>query len=209
MIQNKIHTKDRPMKVHGQNNEITFLDENGKKIKKIKGLELTIIGNCNKVIINTPTDFTDFSVWIEGNCGTFIFEGSKNYIKNSMVKILDGGYVKIGQDTSMINKAFLCSKGGKIILGKDCMLASDVTIRDNDAHDIINKSGEITNHPQQVIIGDHVWIGMRAIILKNSEIGSDCIIGAGSVVVKKFPENNLMIAGNPAKVVKKGINWIR
>lgn len=62
MIQNKIHTKDRPMKVHGQNNEITFLDENGKKIKKIKGLELTIIGNCNKVIINTPTDFTDFSV---------------------------------------------------------------------------------------------------------------------------------------------------
>lgn len=55
------------MKVHGQNNEITFLDENGKKIKKIKGLELTIIGNCNKVIINTPTDFTDFSVWIEGN----------------------------------------------------------------------------------------------------------------------------------------------
>lgn len=98
MIQNKIHTKDRPMKVHGQNNEITFLDENGKKIKKIKGLELTIIGNCNKVIINTPTDFTDFSVWIEGNCGTFIFEGSKNYIKNSMVKILDGGYVKIGQD---------------------------------------------------------------------------------------------------------------
>ena len=78
MIQNKIHTKDRPMKVHGQNNEITFLDENGKKIKKIKGLELTIIGNCNKVIINTPTDFTDFSVWIEGNCGTFIFEGSKN-----------------------------------------------------------------------------------------------------------------------------------
>lgn len=53
MIQNKIHTKDRPMKVHGQNNEITFLDENGKKIKKIKGLELTIIGNCNKVIINT------------------------------------------------------------------------------------------------------------------------------------------------------------
>ena len=182
------------MKVHGQNNEITFLDENGKKIKKIKGLELTIIGNCNKVIINPPTDFTDFS---------------KNYIKNSMVKILDGGYVKIGQNTSMINKAFLCSKGGKIILGKDCMLASDVTIRDNDAHDIINKSGEITNHPQQVIIGDHVWIGMRAIILKNSEIGSDCIIGAGSVVVKKFPENNLMIAGNPAKVVKKDINWIR
>ena len=112
-----------------------------------------------------------------------------------MVKILDGGYVKIGQDTSMINKAFLCSKGGKIILGKDCMLASDVTIRDNDAHDIINKSGEITNHPQQVIIGDHVWIGMRAIILKNSEIGSDCIIGAGSVVVKKFPETNLMTAG--------------
>lgn len=76
------------MKVHGQNNEITFLDENGKKIKKIKGLELTIIGNCNKVIINTPTDFTDFSVWIEGNCGTFIQAIKKQRIITKRVRKL-------------------------------------------------------------------------------------------------------------------------
>ena len=38
MILNKIHKKDRPMKIHGQNNEINFFDENGKKIKKLKDL---------------------------------------------------------------------------------------------------------------------------------------------------------------------------
>ncbi len=55
-------------------------------------------------------------------------------------------------------------------------------------------------------IGNHVWIGMRSIILKGVTIGDGSIVAAGSVVVKDVP-NNCLVAGNPAKVVKKNVKW--
>ncbi|MEG0297586.1 MAG: DapH/DapD/GlmU-related protein [Clostridium sp.] len=54
---------------------------------------------------------------------------------------------------------------------------------------------------KQVIIGDDVWIGTRAIILPGVKIGNGVIIGAGSIVTKDV-ENYAVVAGNPAKVIK-------
>lgn len=51
-------------------------------------------------------------------------------------------------------------------------------------------------------IGDNVFIGNNSTILPNTVVGNNCIIGAGSVVRGKFPENSVII-GNPAKVVLK------
>jgi acetyltransferase-like isoleucine patch superfamily enzyme len=52
----------------------------------------------------------------------------------------------------------------------------------------------------KISIGDNTCIGMNAIILPNTKIGQNCIVGAGSVVKGQFPDNSL-IMGNPAKVV--------
>jgi acetyltransferase-like isoleucine patch superfamily enzyme len=56
---------------------------------------------------------------------------------------------------------------------------------------------------KDVIIGEKCWIGMNAIILPGVELGSHTIVGAGSVVTKSFPEGNVIIAGNPAKIIRK------
>jgi maltose O-acetyltransferase len=55
-----------------------------------------------------------------------------------------------------------------------------------------------------VIIGDNVWIGERAIILKGVNIGDNAIVAAGSVVTKSIP-NNSLVAGNPAKIIKQNL----
>lgn len=55
--------------------------------------------------------------------------------------------------------------------------------------------------PKPIVIGNNVWIGVNAIILKGSMIGENSIVGAGSVVNGLFPANSLII-GNPAKLVK-------
>lgn len=52
----------------------------------------------------------------------------------------------------------------------------------------------------KVEIGDNVFIGMNAIILKGVRIGKNVVIGAGSVVYKDVPDNSI-VAGNPAKVI--------
>lgn len=47
-----------------------------------------------------------------------------------------------------------------------------------------------------------MWIGLNALILKGTIIGDNCVVGAGAVVKGKFPAN-CVIAGNPAKIVKR------
>jgi acetyltransferase-like isoleucine patch superfamily enzyme len=56
---------------------------------------------------------------------------------------------------------------------------------------------------KDVVIGNKCWIGMNAMILPGVHLGDNTIVGAGSVVTKSFPEGNVVIAGNPAKLIKK------
>jgi acetyltransferase-like isoleucine patch superfamily enzyme len=57
-------------------------------------------------------------------------------------------------------------------------------------------------YPAPIIIGNNVWIGSNSTILPGVVIGDNSIIGAGSVVTKNVP-SNVIVAGVPAKVIKK------
>ena len=76
-----------------------------------------------------------------------------------------------------------------------------------DSHAIYNSSGERTNVAHDVIIGEHVWIGYRATLLKGARIANGSVVGTGSVITKEFMRENSIIVGNPAKVVKDNIIW--
>lgn len=58
----------------------------------------------------------------------------------------------------------------------------------------------VSGHFGRIRIGDNCFIGMRAIIMPNVELGKHCIVAAGAVVMDSFPDN-CVIAGNPAKYV--------
>ena len=65
------------------------------------------------------------------------------------------------------------------------------------------------NFAQSIEIGKHVWIGKDVKIGKNVKIADNSIVGWGSIVTRKFDEPNVIIAGTPAKIVRRGINWDR
>lgn len=115
-------------------------------------------------------------------------------------------------------------KNGDIIIGKNCLLANHVQIdytgkvelKDNvwisdgshihshthqlSANRILRKPEQIV--PSSLIVEENVWIGTQVIILPSvNSIGANSIIGAGSVVTKDVPAN-VIIAGNPAKLIK-------
>jgi acetyltransferase-like isoleucine patch superfamily enzyme len=120
------------------------------------------------------------------------------------------GIIQIGENTQLNGVSITAYK--KVVIGRNCQIASATLITDTDFHpvDLIEREKQVSGlqysldsvAKQDVIIGDNVWIGWGAIILKGVEIGDNSIVAAGSVVLGKFPRN-VIIAGNPAKIVKQ------
>lgn len=82
------------------------------------------------------------------------------------------------------------------------MVGANAVITDSDWHSI-NSLDRNTKNPETspIEIGENVWIGMNAIILKGVKIGKNSVIGANSVVTKDIPENSI-VAGNPARIIR-------
>lgn len=116
-----------------------------------------------------------------------------------------GGSIEI-HSQSYINGATIdCSQ--KIVIGRYCAIAQGVIIKDSDEHGIIDECGNENEYTKSIIIGNKVWIGTNAIILKGVHIGDGAIVAAGSVVTHDVPACTL-VAGIPAKVIRdKIVDW--
>jgi acetyltransferase-like isoleucine patch superfamily enzyme len=95
--------------------------------------------------------------------------------------------------------------GKQVRIGNHCLIAGGVRITDFDGHpldaDGRRTGGFAADAFQPVIIGDDVWIGHGAIILKGVRIGDRSVIGARAVVTRDVPSDTV-VAGNPARIIK-------
>jgi len=105
-----------------------------------------------------------------------------------------GGRIEIGNGT-YLNRNTLIHASKLVRIGKVCKISWDVIIMDSDMHSI---TGGRSDEP--VYIGDDVWIGCRAIILKGVHIGGGAVIAAGSVVTKDV-QPRTVVGGIPARVL--------
>lgn len=96
----------------------------------------------------------------------------------------------------------------EVRIGARCMISWNCSIFDSIGHRMWLEGQEEAEIEAPITIGDDVWIGPYTIIMKGVEIGSNSIIGAGSVVRRSMPPNSLAY-GNPARVVGKVDRWER
>ncbi|HVX15432.1 MAG TPA: acyltransferase [Pirellulales bacterium] len=94
-----------------------------------------------------------------------------------------------------------------IRIGRSCLIASRTCISDHDGHPLDatrRRAGLPTprEQVQPVVIGDDVWIGAGALILKGVTIGDRSVVAARAVVTKDVPAD-VIVAGNPARVVRR------
>jgi acetyltransferase-like isoleucine patch superfamily enzyme len=89
---------------------------------------------------------------------------------------------------------------GKIIIGEGSWIASNVGLVTTN-HDINDPDFHVES--KNIVLGAKCWIGMNTVILPGVVLGPNTTVGAGSVVTKSFEEGYCVIAGNPAKIIKK------
>ena len=215
-INNKTTIQQEFYEIHPENNNKIYIISEGIKSElkhKISGLNIIIEGSNNQIVINMPTNFDKAIIRIASNNSYVEINKSPRFMLN--INMWGGNHQKFifgeNSDTSCVGVAHLVDDHASIIIGKDCMLAGEVILWGRDAHaiyDIDTKKviNEIT-HP--LTIGDHCWIGQGSTLTKNASLANNTIVGTHSVVTKVFDEENIIIAGNPAKIIKRNINWSR
>jgi len=110
--------------------------------------------------------------------------------------------IEIGDEVAFNNNIFICC-AQKVKIGDNCLIGEGVTIFDFEAHGTLPNERRKLGDKKEVIIGNNVWIGSKVIILKGAKIGDNSVIAAGSVVLGKEYPSNVIIGGNPARIIKE------
>ena len=86
------------------------------------------------------------------------------------------------------------------------MFSRNINLLTSDGHSILKDNKRI-NLAKDIIIKDGIWVADNVTILKGTVISNGSIVGTNSLVNKEFKEENILIAGIPSKVVKRGVRW--
>ena len=123
---------------------------------------------------------------------------------NLNMVVRQGASLNIGDNTGISNSTIVC--WNSISIGNHVLIGGNCKIWDTDFHslDAVIRTGDNDNQikTSPIVIKDYVFIGSGTVILKGVTIGENTIVGAGSVVTKNIPENEIW-AGNPACFIKR------
>lgn len=163
-------------------------------------------------------------IWIENNCEItncrFLTLGNNNTITIESGTRMNGVTLWVEDDNNQIHIGKQCTfesgtelavcEGTSITIGDDCMFSNNISVRTTDSHSILDSSGKRINPASNIRIGDHVWVGYHALILKGGIIDDNSIIASQTVVSSSSPHSaNCIMAGIPATITKRDITWCR
>ncbi|MFV0441100.1 MAG: acyltransferase [Lachnospirales bacterium] len=173
-----------------ENSEIIF---NG--INNILYVEDGVILKKSNIIFNGSNSI----IYISRNVNPYYFSVKTNnnnvfYVGSNCFFNPKGGF------------SALLSEQQNVIIGEDGLFSFGIKILTADGHIIYStNTKDRINQSKSVLIGDHVWIGQNAVILKGTKIGSGAIVGANSIASNKKIESNFSVAGNPIKTIRKDV----
>ena len=145
-----------------------------------------------------------------------IIIGKDSVIRGELIIFAHSGKISVGEGCYVGDGSRIWSSES-VNIGNRVLISHNVNIHDTDSHSINTELRSqhfytimSTGHPKEnifdikaspVVIDDDVWIGFNSTILKGVKIGKGSVIAACSVVTKDVPPN-VIVAGNPAKIVK-------
>jgi acetyltransferase-like isoleucine patch superfamily enzyme len=146
------------------------------------------------------TGYTDSTLKIDKGA-ELIINGKFNFHTGAFIVVNKNAKLELGSGYTNNSVEINCFDSIKI--GNNVAISKGVIIRDSDNHSINEHIDSIT---APIVIGNRVWIGLQAIILKGVTIGDGAVVAAGAVVINDVQPNTI-VAGVPAKEVKNNIMW--
>lgn len=136
--------------------------------------------------------------------GTVSFGGKASIGHGSKLSVR--GDLKLGAGFNMTAEStIVCAK--EITFGDDCLLAWDILVMDTDEHPLYDKDNERINPDKPIVVGSHVWIGCKCVLLKGAEVPNDTVLAAGTLLKSAFAGENQVIGGNPPSILKREVHW--
>lgn len=172
-----------------ENNSVITFKGKGNILFVENGVRLSnsrIDFNGDNALVYLSASRFCYYLGISANYASCIFVGKNNYINGRL--------------------NLITSERKNIIIGGEGLISFGIFIRTADPHLIYScETKHRINPSRSVIMGDHVWIGQNAMLLKGSVIGSGSIIGGGGVLSNKVIPSNVSAVGNPAKIIAQNI----
>lgn len=173
----------------------------GKGIINLNADNTIYIGQKTLNWMNEKREYT--LIHLDG--GQICFNGKCYIGLGSKIEVKKYGELIIGENVTFTGKVnVICSK--KIVIGDYCLISWDTLLMDSDSHTIYTKNIN-KNIDEPIIIGNHVWIGCKATILKNTYIANDIVIASNSIVSGNYSDSNVILANNKARKIKDKIEW--
>ena len=163
--------------------------------------------------------------------GTVGFGGKASIGHGSKISVR--GHLQLGADFNITAEStIVCAK--EIRFGNDCLLAWDILVMDTDEHPLYNRhetarretrdSGSVPcpevpcpvsndmeneriNPDKAILVGDHVWVGCKCVLLKGAEVPSNTVVAAGTLLTSSLAGEHQVIGGNPPAVLKSDVRW--
>jgi acetyltransferase-like isoleucine patch superfamily enzyme len=169
--------------------------------------DVEISGSGHTLIVEPGARLWDVALRLIGENHTVII-GSGARLRGGHFLVEDrGGRLEIGGNTTMFAPMVVCSEGGAIRIGRDCLIAYGLDLRNSDGHSVLDATTrQRVNLPADTIIADHVWLGNNCQVMKGVTVGTHSIVAARAVVTKNVPAHTLA-AGLPAKVIRENVDW--
>lgn len=144
----------------------------------------------------------------EGRCHLFShpFSNMIGLSQRTIIVAKNGGIINVGKGVCMSGCTLYSMDS--ITIGDHTDIGAGCKIMDNDCHPLPyserypEQQNKVKKKP--IVIGEGCFIGTNSLILKGTTLGRNVVVGAGSVVCGAFPDN-VIIAGNPAKIIKNNL----
>jgi acetyltransferase-like isoleucine patch superfamily enzyme len=172
---------------------------------KIKGVDNITSNGLLKIGIDYVGFIHNKDVTYLNIKGKMEFQGNSSIGRGCRFDIGQQATVKIGRETYINPFTTIIIMHG-LQVGEGCAISWNCQFLDEDFHHLEYEGKKKTDH-KGITIGNKVWVGSNSCIYKGTVIPAGCVIAANTVVKGVFEEENVLIAGNPAKIVKRNVSW--